>query len=343
MRFPKASRAACVRLAAVAASLCAFGLAGVAHAQTPAGRAAESPAAVTSTQQAAPAAPASAARETEMQCSGFIEHRPPAGRLEIIGAEEEQEQHVFAEGDYVYISGGAQAGVRSGQEFSVIRPRGRFKTRFSRKDGSLGMYTQELGRLRVVNVKSNVSVALVTQSCDNMLFGDLLRQVPVRSAPIVRAELPLERFAEPSGKQQGRIVLARDFREVMSKDEVVFIDLGAEDNVKPGDHLTIYRPLGTGDISRFKDDSVTPGGSRSFESPIFRGGKYSTNAQRVKDPVDGHYKSVTDTPAVMSRRPAMPRTIVGEVVIISVEQRTAAAVITRHAQEIHTGDFVEVQ
>ena len=337
MRFPKASRASGVRFAAVAASLCAFGLAGVAHAQTPADRMAQSPAAVTATQQAAPA------RETEMQCSGFIEHRPPAGRLEIVGAEEEQEQHIFGEGDYVYINGGAQAGVRAGQEFSVIRPRGRFKTRFSSKDGSLGMYTQELGRLRVVNVKPNVSVALVTQSCDNMLFGDLLREVPVRSTPIVRAELPLERFADPSGKQQGRIVLSRDNRELMSKDSVVYIDLGVEDNVKPGDRLTIYRPLGVGAISRFKDKEVTPGGSRSFESPIFRSGKHSNKAQRVKDPVDGHYKSTTDTPAIMSRRPAMPRKIVGEVVIISVEQRTAAAVITRYAQEIHTGDFVEVQ
>ena len=340
MRFLKTSRAFGVRLAAVAASLCAFGLAGVARAQTPADRVAESPAAATSTQLAAPAP---AARETEMQCAGFIEHRPPAGRLEIVGAEHEQEQHVFVEGDYVYINGGAQAGVRAGQEFSVIRPRGRFKTRFSRKDGSLGMYTQELGRLRVVNVKQNVSVALITQSCDNMLLGDLMREVPVRPAPIVRAELPLERFSEPSGKQQGRIVMARDFREVLSKDEVVYIDLGAEDNVKPGDHLTIYRPLGTGGISRFKADEVIPGGSRSFESPVYRGGKYSNMAPRVKDPVDGHYKSITSEIAVKSRRPALPRKIVGEVVIISVEQRTAAAVITRHAQEIHTGDFVEVQ
>jgi hypothetical protein len=192
-------------------------------------------------------------------------------------------------------------------------------------------------------VKQNVSVALVTYSCDNMMLGDLLRQVPVRPAPIVRADLPLERFSEPTGKQQGRIVLARDGRELVSKDEVVYIDLGAEDNVKPGDHLTIYRPLGTGDISRFKNDSVTPGGSRSFESPIFRGGKHSNKAHRVKDPVDGHYKSVTSAPAIVSRRPAMPRKIVGEVVIISVEQRTAAAIITRYAQEIHTGDFVEVQ
>jgi hypothetical protein len=334
---------ACVRLAAVA-TVCALGLFAPLCAQTSADRGAESLAgAAAAQQQSSTAAAPSTTRESEMECSGFIEHRPPAGRLEIVGSEEEQEQRIYAEGDYVYINGGAQSGVRAGQEFSVIRPRGRFKTRLSPKSGALGMYTQELGRLRVVSVKQNVSVALVMRSCDNMLLGDLLRELPARPAPVVRAELPLERFAEPSGKQQGRIVLARDGREALSKDEVVFIDLGAEDNVKAGDYLTIYRPLGKGTITHFEDKEITSGGSRSFENSVFRGGKFSNKAQRVKDPVDGHYKSITNSPAVISRRPSMPRKIVGEVIIISVEQRTAAAVITRHAQEIHTGDYVEVQ
>jgi hypothetical protein len=39
----------------------------------------------------------------------------------------------------------------------------------------------------------------------------------------------------------------------------------------------------------------------------------------------------------------MPRKVVGEMVILSVQQRTAAAVITKVAQEVHTGDYVEVQ
>lgn len=290
--------------------------------------------------------PVTVARESEMECAGFIEYRPPApNRLEIVGAEQEQEQRTYAEGDYLYLSGGAQQGVREGQEFSVVRPRGRFKTRFSRKKGSLGMYTQELGRVRVVETKQNVSVALVTRSCgDQMLLGDLLREVAQRPAPVVRAEQPLlDRFADPTGKQQGRIVLARDGREVVSKDQVVFIDLGTEDNVRPGDYLTVYRRVGTGDISTFKDKEVALGGSGGFESSTFRGGKHSISAQRVKDPDDGHYRHVTNTPAIESRRPEMPRKIVGEVVIISVEARTATAVITRVAQEIHTGDFVEVQ
>jgi hypothetical protein len=39
----------------------------------------------------------------------------------------------------------------------------------------------------------------------------------------------------------------------------------------------------------------------------------------------------------------MPRKIVGEMVVLNVQARTATAVITRVAQEIHTGDFVEVK
>ena len=317
----------------------AFGLCAAA-AQTPESQPGLAPAITVAPSQGAPVA---AAHLREMECSGFIEYQPPANRLEIVGAEQEQEQHVYAEGDLVYINGGAQQGVKEGHEFSVVRPRGRFKTSFSRKGGSLGMYTQEVGTLRVLRARDNFSVALVTRSCDSMLLGDMLRAAPVRPAPIARAETPLDRFAAPTGKQQGRIVLARDGHELVAKDQVVFIDLGAEDNVKAGDYLTVYRPLGTGDISRFKDEEVVRGGSGGFESDTFRGGKFSIASQRVKDPVSGDYRSTVTTPSIEHRRPALPRKIVGEMVIIGVEGRTAAAVITRAAQEIHTGDFVEVQ
>jgi hypothetical protein len=39
----------------------------------------------------------------------------------------------------------------------------------------------------------------------------------------------------------------------------------------------------------------------------------------------------------------MPRKIVGEMVVLDVQQRTATAVITRIASEVHTGDWVEIQ
>jgi hypothetical protein len=46
---------------------------------------------------------------------------------------------------------------------------------------------------------------------------------------------------------------------------------------------------------------------------------------------------------VKKRRPDDLRKVVGEMVILNVQQRTATAIITRTAQEVHTGDHVELQ
>jgi hypothetical protein len=184
----------------------------------------------------------------------------------------------------------------------------------------------------------------VIAACDTIIFGDLLRSVYDRKAPVLAPEAPLNRFEDPSGKQNGRIVLARDNKELLSKDNVVFIDLGSEDGVKAGDYLTIYRPLGEGNITGYRDDNVTVSSSHGFESDVFKGGPFSTTSPRVKNTaMNGIYGPTTSIPDVKNRRPMMPRKIVGELVILSVEQRTATAVITRTTQEIHTGDYVEIK
>ncbi len=289
-------------------------------------------------------APAAAAGRNELYCAGFIQYAPAPNDLQIVGGEQEQEQRVYGEGDYVFINAGSQQGVHVGQEFSVIRPRGQFRTKLSKKKGWLGVYTQELGQLRVTEVKDRVSVALVTTSCEMMLLGDLLRAASQRVSPTDRSEVTLDRFADPSGKQRGRIVLARDGLEMVSRSQVVYIDLGTEDNVKPGDFLTIFRRAGTGNITRFRDEEMVPPASGGFESDRFKGGKFSIQAQRVKDPNNnGVYGPIISSIDVKNNRPPVPRKVVGEMVILSVQRRTATAVITRTEQEIHTGDYVELQ
>lgn len=289
-------------------------------------------------------APAMIAGQSELYCGGFIQYAPAPNKLQIVGGEQEQEQAVYSQGNYVYINAGRDQGVTVGQEYSVVRPLGQFTSDFTKKKGWLGVYTRELGRLRVVSVKERVSAAVVTFSCETMLLGDLLRAANPRVAPFVRAEAELDRFAEPTGKQKGRIVLARDGREAPSVNEIVYIDLGTEDSIKPGDYFTIYRPLGTGNVTRYRDEEVTPSAISGFESERYKGGKFSNNAQRVQDPNNtGVYGPMVTTPDIKRSRPPMPRKIVGELVILSVQQRTATAVITRVAQEVHTGDFVELQ
>lgn len=322
---------------------CASGLI-PASAQTPA-----SPSARQTTPRQRPSAeaqvkrvPTLVARESEAACAGFIEQTPSRDRFEIVGAEDETLNRLFAEGDYVFVNAGAQQGAQVGQEFSVVRPRGRFRSKFSTKRGSLGIFTQEIGRVRVVRVREQVSVALVVASCDNILLGDLLRRVPPRTTPALRAEADLDRFAQPTGKQSGRIVLARDNRETVSLDQVVFIDLGAEDNVKAGDYLTVFRPVEKGTIVK-PGNEVAVNARRGFESDLKGGGGFSNQAQRLKDDDGSKYGPTVKTPEIRERRPAVPRRVLGEMVVLHVEGRTATAIVTRVAQEIHTGDHVEVQ
>jgi hypothetical protein len=287
------------------------------------------------------------AGHTDLYCAGFIQYVPAPINPEIVGSEQEQEQHAYVEGDYVFINAGSQQGINVGQEFAIVRPRGQMTSKFTTKRGWLGVYMQELGQLRVVTVKDRVSVALVTNSCEAILLGDLLRQVNSRVAPSERMEADLDRFADPSGKQRGRIVMARDQREMITIREVVYIDLGAEDNVKAGDYLTIYRPAGGGKVTRVENEEIALSQSGGFEGDSFRGGKFSNQSQRTKDytntPGLFFKNEAVTTHEIKRRRPPVPRKVVGEMVILNVQTRTATAIITRVAQEIHTGDFVELQ
>lgn len=285
-----------------------------------------------------------ATTKRNLYCAGFIQHTPAPRYLEIVGGEQENEQLVYGEADYLYINQGSADGIKLDNLYTVVRPRGQFKSKLSKKKGWLGTYFQELGVVRVIEVKEHVSVVFVEAACDTIVFGDLLRAFEDRKAPALAAEAPISRFEDPTNKQNGRIVLARDNKELLSKDNVVFIDLGEEDGVKTGDYMTIYRPLGKGRITGFREDNVAISSTHGYESNVFKGGPFSTSSPRVKDTnFNGIYGPVASIPDVKNRRPKMPRKIVGELVILSVQQRTATAVITRTAQEVFTGDYVEVK
>lgn len=275
-----------------------------------------------------------------LYCAGYIQSAPVNTNFEIVGTNQEREQNTFAQGDYVYISRGANSGARVGDQFSVIRPRGRFSSDFSRK-GNLGIYVQEVGTVEIVRVQGEVSVARVKTSCDNFLLGDLIQPIPTRVSPLFQNRPALDIFAGSSGKQTGRIVLARDAKEMLGREQIVYIDLGAEDNVQVGDYLTIFRPLGKGGAVNSNQEETVNATTGDFGSKTFKGGPFSNQAPR-KSGANASGGTVTSKDA-KKNRPNNLRKVVGEMVILNVKERTATAIITRTAEEIHTGDMVEIQ
>src|SRR5437773_4324544 len=287
-------------------------------------------------------------RGNNLYCAGYVQTGPVysghpgevGGPAEIVGAYNEQDGWQYSQNNFLVINGGANKGVKVGDLFSVIRPRGEAKSHWTHK-GHLGTYVQELGVVEVVEVRAETSWVRAKSSCDSMFLGDLVVPFERReSAPYIQRPA-LDLFSDPSGKANGRVFLARDNQEVVTRDQIVYVDLGAEDSVKPGDYLTFYRPLGKGNLFVNDWHESVPARSYGFESLKYRGGKFSNQSPRKSgDDADGR---IVTTANARKQRPAGLRKVVGEGMVVNVRERTATVVITRTAQEIHTGDWVEIQ
>src|SRR5437773_6381919 len=179
----------------------------------------------------------------------------------------------------MFINMGANKGVSVGDVFAVVRPRAKVKSAWSHKD-DLGFYVQEVGALEVVRVKSEVSIARVKSSCDSFVLGDLVELTDRRMSPMYEHRPALDLFGDPSGKPTGRILMARDSAEMLARDYIVYVDLGADDNVQVGDHLTIFRKLGKGNLFTLPQHEDISGRDYGFESKAYKGGKFSNQAPR---------------------------------------------------------------
>lgn len=270
----------------------------------------------------------SAAKRSDLYCTGFIAESAPRVDLQVIGAEAENMKATFAQGDVVFLNHGRGSGVQPGAVYYVIRPLGEVNHPFTRK--RLGYFVRELGMLRVIEVHDQTSTAEITVSCDMIELGDLLKSYEEIVGPGPRDARPLPRYSEGSGGTKGQIVMSPGYHENLSANRVVFLDLGDNDSVHAGDYFTIYRETGAREgVTNPPEDHIVNRRSDGYESDRYRGGDVSVQAARVprKD--------------VLARRPPIPRKVLGELVVIKVEKNSSVAMITRTTSEVNIGDWVE--
>ncbi|HEX4945968.1 MAG TPA: hypothetical protein VFZ34_04870 [Blastocatellia bacterium] len=267
----------------------------------------------------------------DIYCAGSIRTTIPTGQGKIIGAEEENRVAHFGQGEVVYLQTGGAQNFRPDALFSIIRPMGKFRSPYQRTGGrDLGVYVRELGVLRVMAVQGQTATARIVASCSDIQLGDLLVPFVERSAPATDVSEPLPRYQPTSGQKPGRIVMQREQREHIGARDVVYVDLGTENGVRVGDKFTIFRNKpDDANIFNFSDDDIVLRQSGGYESDKFKGGKFSND-----HPYEARQK-------VKNARPTIPKKIVGELVVIAVEGKSATAIVTRTTQEVHTGDRIE--
>jgi LysM domain-containing protein len=250
------------------------------------------------------------ADEYDIRCSGFIaprEERPDY----FISNQLEDGKLGLTEGDIVYLNRGKANGhVEPGTEYSAIEREGEVRHPVTHK--FLGYYYHRLGTVKVLAAQETTAIATISMACDEIRTGQALVPLNVTLLPAKMAP-PFDQLTVVSpDKQTGYIVHVKDNQERASPGQIVDIDMGYEDGLKPGDFLTVYLP------------------SEPFDHYPRIKYSYQMNNRRFQSPKA--WKDDSDN--------LPPVKVVGQLVVLFAEKNTSTAKILNAVREIEIGDSI---
>lgn len=145
-------------------------------------------------------------------------------------------RRLFGPGDLVLLDRGSDEGLAVGQQLAVRRLVPGVDRAAARRDPWLRIHTA--GWVRLVEVEPAAAIATVVYACDALETGDFLE-------PFALPEVPAPASAgRPDYEQAGHVLFADERRTMAGPPTFVVIDLGAEQGLRPGQRVTLFRRLG---------------------------------------------------------------------------------------------------
>jgi hypothetical protein len=214
--------------------------------------------------------PVSEIKFDDLYCSGSVHTKPAPSSLKVISKFDATGGVLSSEAEYVYLSQGAEDGITAGQTYQVVRPTRTMTNPYARTKNArdLGMHYLDVGQLRVVLTQPDFSLARVLHTCgDAVDVGDILmpfEQIKIPTPPrprqfnplmttnsgvtgmIVSTQSVVMNFGS-SFQTTGRIPgvhgshLGYLDRGVAAESTIVYIDIGQDHAVNPGDVFIVYR------------------------------------------------------------------------------------------------------
>jgi hypothetical protein len=249
-------------------------------------------------------------------CIGFISEVRIPMDVYIAGTEIEGSMSASVTNGLLYLNGPGIQQLKKGDIYQVVRPEGEVADPYSREH--VGTYYKELGTARIEQGGKDYAVAIVASSCQHMIKGDILVPPAPKAAAGFQGKLSdrLTPFVENG--LQSYILLGKDDLRELAAGHFCFIGIGSENQVKAGDRFTIYRvqpPLNPQDLA-------ADGQQMNVSYGKMEGGHYRVSLAQV-----------------LNNRTLPPRPI-GDLVVVDVREKTAAAKIINSLYEIHPGDIV---
>lgn len=210
------------------------------------------------------AAPSALGSEDDIQCSGFIGDSEEVFPRKIIGSEYQSLSPTLVPaqqsgdpsglgeidtvkidlslGDIVYLDGGRAANLLPGDLFTVVIPRE--EVEHPATGERLGRFYSYVGRVRVLSVQEETAIAEITHGCMPVRVGAALTPYRPEPVPLARRTLPMG-VNNPVNADalEGAPVIVRSERNLVTigRDHLVYLDLGEQAGLTPGDIYSIYR------------------------------------------------------------------------------------------------------
>jgi hypothetical protein len=206
----------------------------------------------------------------DLYCSGFVKVEPVSRKLKVIAKLASANGVLAADSDYVYLSLGSEDGIVAGNVYEVVRSTRRVRNPYGRtnEERDLGMHYLEIAYLRIALTQADFSLARVIHSCgDGVEVGDTV--LPFQPLPFPQPERPrpFNPVMSTNSGVTGEIVTTKTVllsngsifagpniqpgvggtalglidRGIAAAGSIVYIDVGQNKSVKPGDIFVVYR------------------------------------------------------------------------------------------------------
>jgi hypothetical protein len=151
----------------------------------------------------------------------------------------EYEQPSGSQGDLIYIDGGTSTGLVAGETYMVIEIGDPIM--HPRTGELIGQHYNYQAQVKVLCADETRSRGIITQNCREVHIGAHLKPMPQLPIPIARVP-DLPGFCDtPTGRSAGYIIDSQDWDEALAEGNLIQINLGHDDQIQPGDFLTVYR------------------------------------------------------------------------------------------------------
>lgn len=272
------------------------------------------PAPAQETQQYTRTGPADA----DIYCSGVVTNQAVPTESYVISGENSRYKTTFGPGDEIYINRGAEAGVKVGDQFEVVRaiadPNNtvwfKYQPMLIR---AMGTRYADIGRLKVAHVDAKTSTTEMSLACGMTLQrGDLVRPFVARPVPQFH-NTKLDPFAPPSGKKTAMVVNGKDYSELAGPGRIIYVNLGSAQGVRVGDYFRVFRYQGTHIETDYQVRDTAYKAYGFGSAPV----AYEWNN--------------------------LPRQVLGEGIVLRMGPNAATVLLTDVRFEIFAGDYVEIE